>query len=359
MSESNIAPAIQFSATESRSVEKTYQVITDEFRNEMFEDNMAYFKAHQPAIFSKVKNHHCTDYRLCINPDGSPNIMHMPSKSLVYYSDGNMIFNSMNARLENIPFTMEISPAYAMTYKPDWYDRNPIATRMYQSLFDLGPIKIMAEDDSRQHFNNTFKPDFIPFLRIYGIGLGYHISRLIQSKDIMATLIYEPEIDLFYTSLFTTPWRLIFKYMQIDPARKFSLVIAAKPDKAIEIEKKFLASNFPFLPVTRWQFEFFQTTAIKQFIELEKEAYCIIGDALTAGWYEDQRAGLVNCLGNLISGRKIFNGNQVSGFLRIAIVGAGPSLDDSIDCLKEHADDFIIFACGTAITPSQPTGRIA
>lgn len=358
MSESNIAPAIQISTLEPKTVERTYQVITDDFRNEMFDDNIAYFKSHQPDIFSIIKNHHCTDYRLCINPDGSPNIIHMPSKSLVYYSDGNMIFNSMNVKLENIPYAMEISPAYAMTYKPDWYDRNPIATQMYQKLFDLGPIKIMAEDDSRQHFNNTFKPDFIPFLRIYGIGLGYHITRLIQSKDIVATLIYEPEIDLFYTSLYTTPWRLIFKYMQIDPARRFSLIVGSCPDEAIKVEKKFLASNFPFLPVCRWQFKLFQTTAIKHFIELEKEAYCIIGDDLTAGWYEDQRAGLVNCLGNLISGRKLFTGDKVSGFLRVAIVGAGPSLDDSIACLKEHTDDFIIFACGTAITPLLKNGIV-
>ncbi len=344
--------SIQIGHGQNTPVEKTYQLITDDFRNDMFEDNMAYFKVQQPTIYKIVKNHRCTDYRLCLNPDSSPNIMHMPSKKLLYYSDGNMIFNSLKAKLDAIPFSMEINPVYAMVFKSDWYERNPIATRMYQSLFDLGPIKILAKDDSRRQFNKTFNPDFIPYLHIYGVGLGYHITQLIQSKDIQSIVIYEPEIDLFYASLYTTPWRLFFKYLQLDPNRQFSLIVAAEPEEAIKVEQKFLLKHHsPFIAAAKWQFEMFQTPPIQKFIELEKNAHQILAESLIAGWYEDQRAGLVNVLGNLITGKKIFTGAQLTDFLRIAIVGAGPSLDDSIAYLQQHSSDFIIFACGTAITP--------
>ncbi len=334
------------------------QLVPDGFRNDLFEDNLAYFKANQPSIYKIIEKHRCLEYRLCVNIDGSPNIIHMPSKTLLYYSDGDMIHNDIKHKIENIPYDVEISPAYAMTYKPDWYERNPIATRMYKRLFDIGPFQLLAADESRHQFNQTFKPNFIPFMRIYGIGLGYQITELIRTMDVLSFVIYEPEIDLFYTSLYTTPWRLFFKYLAIDPSRRYSLIVGAKPEEAIEAEKKFLYDNFPFIHAARWQLKIFQTTPIKEFMELEKNVYNILGETLTAGWYEDQKAGLVNFIGNLIRHRKVFVENNVSSFMRVAVVGAGPSLDDSISYLKGHVDDFIIFACGTAITPLLESGIV-
>jgi hypothetical protein len=54
------------------------------FRNEQFEENLAYFKKAQPAIYNAVVNHCCKEYRLCSNPDGSPNIIETKSNTPVY-----------------------------------------------------------------------------------------------------------------------------------------------------------------------------------------------------------------------------------------------------------------------------------
>lgn len=358
MPDKNAAPALKITSTQSMGPERTYPLLPDDFRNELFDDNIAYFKEHQPGIYDAVKDYRCTDYRLCINPDGSPNIMHMAEKNLLYYSEGEMNINRVKDELASIPYAMEVSPAYTMTFKPDWYERNPITTRMYQRMFDLGPIKILAEDNSRQQFSDTFEYNFFPYLRVYGVGLGYHITQLIQSKNVLSIFIYEPEMDLFYTSLFTMSWRLLFKYMEVDPARRLSLIVDAKPNEAIEAEKEFLSQNFPFIHAARWRLQMFKSPAIEEFIELEQNAYYILGENLTAGWYEDQRAGLVNYIGNLIARKKVFVKNKVFSHLRIAVVGGGPSLDDSIAYLKKHAKEFVIFACGTSITPLLKNGII-
>ena len=332
------------------AAENDYQLLPDDYCNEVFEDNLDYFKTHQPGIFEIANTHRCTDYRLCVNPDGSPNILHIPSQSLLYYSEAEMNTNSLGLKLQSLPFSMEVSPAYAMTFRQEWYEKNPITTQMYQRLFELGPIKLLADDESRQRFNNNFRPDFIPFIRICGIGLGSQIIRLIETRDILSMVIYEPEMDLFFLSFFTLPWRLIFTYMALDPARRLSLIVDEKPQQAVVQETEFLVQNFPFIQAARWQLNMFKTASINEFIELEKNALHVLGENLSAGWYEDQKSGLVNGIENLIAKRKVYRGNKVDSFLRIAIVGAGPSLDDSIGYLKQHAQEFIIFACGTAIT---------
>ncbi len=349
MSDSTPTPTIQFEQQGSGEA-ANYQLVNDGFRNEMFDDNLAFLQSAQPAIYDIIKSHLCRDYRLCINPDGSPNVLQVAAQKLLYYAEGPMNINGARAMLEKLPFDMDISPTYALQYKPDWHQRNPLSTRMYQALYDVGSISQLVDETNRTNFNQNFNPRFIPYLRIYGVGLGYHLSQLIQSRDVLSLLIYEPEIDLFYCSLFITPWRLIFEYMQMDPARRLSLIVGQKAEQAIEQEKSFLAAHYPFIQNTRWQLSMFSTAEIQRFIALEYQHYRVSSDGLTAGWYEDQRAGLVNALGNIIAARKVFTGKRIKDFLRVAIVGAGPSLDDSIAYLKQHTDDFIIFACGTAIT---------
>jgi hypothetical protein len=336
---------------EMTGTRKQVRLINDDYSNDVFEENLAYFEEHQPELYKHIRNHQCTDYRLCFNPDGSPNIIYIPDNRVLYYTDGNLILNSTIHGLESIPFNMDISPAYALAYDAEWHDKNVITTRLYRELLDTGPLKMLVEDEGRRRFNESYNPDFIPFIRIYGIGLGYHITRLLQSRNVLATLIYEPEIDLFYVSLFTIRWRQVFEYMNCDGNRRFSLIVASSPREAVQIEKQFLATHFPFLPIARWQIKLFDTEPVREFIRLENDACRLLSDTLTAGWYEDQKAGLANCLGNLARNTPVFTGKKTARFLRIAIVGAGPSLDDSIGYLRAHADDFIIFACGTAITP--------
>ena len=45
---------------------------------------------------------------------------------------------------------------------------------------------------------------------IFGIGLGQHILALMQSADIKHIIIYEPNLDLLFCSLYTAFWPIIF-----------------------------------------------------------------------------------------------------------------------------------------------------
>ena len=91
---------------------------------------------------------------------------------------------------------------------------------------------------------------------------------------------------------------------------------------------------------------------------IQNNAYYVLSENLTAGWYEDQRMGLVNAIDNLIARRRCFRQQRSRRFLRIAVVGCGPSLDDSIAYLRQHAEDFVILACGSSITPLLKNGIV-
>ena len=59
------------------------QLFSEHYRNEQFESNMAFFRDFHPGLFQAMEGYQPQEYRLCLNPDGSPNIFNMKEKNLL------------------------------------------------------------------------------------------------------------------------------------------------------------------------------------------------------------------------------------------------------------------------------------
>jgi len=333
-------------------------VFPGSFRNEQFEENLTYFKTAQPTIYNAVVNHRCTEYKLCTNPDGSPNIIETKSNAPVYNTfDKATFWDFINKSIDNLAVTTIVQQAFLGDDDELWKKNNPIQFGMLNSLYEGGVFQQLGVKTGHLEPLINYRTDFFPFIRIYGIGLGYHLTELIRKKTISYMSIYEPKLDLFYTSLYTIPWKLIFQYFDTR-GKGINLILGGDPDHAIRQNAAFLQQRLMPLSSCFYRLVHLGSAETNELIKKEPQADSTEREQSDAGWYEDQRTGFYLSARNIIEKNKFFNGKKTKSFFRAFVVGAGPSLNDAIDYLKDHQHDGIIVSCGSAITPLLSAGIV-
>jgi hypothetical protein len=338
----------------------TLDILPTSFRNEIFEKNIRFFQQSHLNIYNGIVQHKCQHYWLCSSPDGSPNIYDLSTQKPLYsVFNTQELIKSIDTSIGLMNPISRINSAFVGGEDERWKKNNPIQFGMLNKLFEVehSTFKNHALTPDDLSGLNNITNDYIPLVRVYGIGLGYHITELIRLKNISYMLIYEPHIDLFYTSLFTTPWPLIFKYFKLKN-KGLSLLLGDKPDEALQKQSAFVKSKLLPLTTFYYRYKHIENKEIKEFIKKEPQADSTAREQSDAGWYEDQRTGFYLSAKNIVNKKKFFNGRRTKSHFRAFIVGAGPSLNDSIDYLKEHQDKAIIVSCGSAITPLLNAGII-
>ncbi len=336
----------------------TLHLLPKTFRNDLYEQNLHYFKRSQPQIYNAIINHDCESYWICSSANGSPNILNLKTKQPLYTTFNTQdLLRNIDESIGNMSCIARLADTFLGGKDDIWKQNNPIQYGMLQKLYEKGIFKEyeLSHDDLRplQKFNN----DFMPLVRVYGIGLGYHITGLIKMKNISFMSIYEPHLDLFYTSLYTTPWELIFQYFE-RKNKNLNLILGASPEDAIKKNLAFISNKLLSLTTFYYRYKHVQTPDIENLIKIEHRSDSVAREQSDAGWYEDQRIGFYLSARNIKEKKKYFTGKQIQSFCRAFVVGAGPSLNESIIYLKKHQKDGIIISCGSAITPLLKAGIV-
>jgi hypothetical protein len=329
------------------------------FRNDLFSQNIDYFQKHQPALFTAIDNHKCAEYRLCAQADRTPNIVHMPTKQPVYkVSSMQEIISPIRKEIDQLFCFTHLDTGHLGGADDAWKKSNPIQLKLLNALYDIGPynfLHITAVDTSSL---NNYCTDYLPLVRVYGIGLGFHITELIKQKKISFMLIYEPNFDLFYTSLYTIPWFLVFKYFEVNN-KGINLALGTTPEQTEDSHLSFIEQRLTPLTSLFYRYNHYTNSPhIQALIQNEKQSESVHRKQMDSGWYEDQRTGLYFAARNIKNSNPFFTGRSIKRFFRVFIVGSGPSLNEAIDYIKNHRNDAIIIACGSAIDPLLTAGII-
>jgi len=328
------------------------QLTPEGFTTPRFEENKAFFQLNSPYLYDRICRHKAKKFHLAKNPDGSENIINLKTGNPLYPDNREALEQFHHNLLQRVEFTNRttIRSIGVEIEDSEWNLVNPMILGFNRQMYAIGPFKDQIagrEEDATA----PLQPSFLPILRVYGIGLGNHILMLLQKFDIACLIINEVEFDLFYCSLFITPWASIFEYFSEDPHREILLNLESDADIAIKDERVFLNKLHPFFfrnsaRVARSSQAQYQTLIDHEF-KLDSTRYAV----KTSGWYEDQIIGLRESMRNLLAQNAFYNGRKIEGFLRVFLVGAGPSLDESIDYIKRNRDQALVVACGSAITP--------
>lgn len=309
---------------------------------EIYEENLRFFEKYDKTLYDRIMNDK-GDYEFCLNEHGCPDILYKPTSECLYNlkSTDDLLFDadvSVDAMRPDISISADIRGASAKEFR----FTSPFQSRLYDGLAAASPI---AKRDS---FLVNEHGGYLPFVRVYGVGLGYHIIRLIETRRLDYSVVYEPSISIFRSSLHTIPWWLVVDYfVKRGGDILISVGIAAK--EHAEIEKYWLTNRFRFLVAAYYRLVRLNSSEIENAIG---ESRRVDGEMLMErglGWYEDQRAGLFHSIKNYLHKLPVFTGRTLQSGGRCFIVGSGPSLSESIGFIKENVENAIIFSCGSAL----------
>jgi hypothetical protein len=191
-------------------------------------------------------------------------------------------------------------------------------------------------------------PEHFPSAMLFGVGLGYAVTLLLEQHSFDYLFISEPNLETFYASLFCTDWAAVIRrvdesgntlFLQIglSHAEFFNAIFQVATDiGAYAIIRVYCYQHYPSVEVNEQIKEFFA-----RYYEIQAGF----------GFYNDAITGLSHCLMNYKNGAEFLLLPDKRKYLDMpaVVVGNGPSLDEAIAVLKEIQDEVIILAAGTAV----------
>lgn len=193
-------------------------------------------------------------------------------------------------------------------------------------------------------------PEHYPTALIFGIGLGYHIPELLNKHSFDYMFICEPDLELFFASLFCINWFEIIEDLDNKGACLF-LSIGVNYDEFFDEIFRIANELGSFCAINSFCYQHYPSQKVNELIKSFFENYYQLQQGY--GFYNDAITGLAHLINNIKNGADfLFSSPEKMKSLAntpVFVVGNGPSLDKSIDLIKEHKDKAIVFASGTAL----------
>ncbi len=320
-----------------------WQTLLDTIRQEMdarYIHNLSLFKQYNFSLYNGLL--HCVSQRSAINlTPGSVNIT----------------YNQQDLYLDD-PAEIASTQVEAFVQRPDAmsFGFKPVSHTDSKQNQCLRRIEQYAKHTDGVFNNYRFDGKNMPVLIVYGIGMGFHLEELIKRLQIRHFIIYEPDIELLQASMHCIDWTPIFEYFNT-PHKRIDIMIGTDIDKLCNSTLTVLRQHSPMYALTSFTFTHFSNEYINNFqSQLQPRLHTVLQGF---GYYDDEKTGLLNTLDNISQQVPVLQNLKNKPIPYTAfIIGSGPSLNQSIETIKQHQANAIIFSCGTALGPLLKNGIV-
>ena len=306
----------------------------DQAQQARFEQNLQAFNDYAPWLTSKLSSLKATKTQLLTNSDGDFDISFKGEK---FFRGGSRKWALDRVdNFEKKPLTRRLLCAPVDTENLDDVSNSAIfhlvkrAVKEHDIKFAVGPL-----DPTCYH------------MVILGVGLADHLPLLIERTDCRNLILFEPNIEFLYHSLFTFDWVQLFKDYDIPGKRivilneQVSTKIALRTRDAIRVmgphfaDGTFVFQTYPNSLLERASQEIFADVAL-----------LISG----MGFLEDEFDMVRNAHNNFqnFTGQYYQKRSEIA-YIPAFVIGSGPSLDMDLDFLKANQDRAVIISCGTSM----------
>lgn len=304
-----------------------------------FDKNIRAFEKYYPDISKIIKEYSPReDFKILVTSTGAGNFV--PERSAVPIYSDDPIEQTQKQLQKNTTKGYYSLTHYEFAVADSDYR---IHSRFMAELSKI--IKFYDEKDAEVLSELT---KHFPTAMLFGVGLGYVATELLSKHSFDYIYISEPDLEVFYASLFCTDWSGVIESVDLAGGTLFfqiglsveeffsSLYQIAGDIGAYSIIRAFCYQHYPSISVNDQIATFFT-----RFNEIQTGF----------GFYNDAVTGLAHCLKNYESKANFLIpvGSRKYIDMPVVVVGNGPSLDAAADVLKNIQDDVIIFACGTAL----------
>ncbi|MNS09561.1 hypothetical protein D3C72_410490 [compost metagenome] len=311
-----------------------------------FQKNMAAFKANMPGIHDFFEHYQpVRPFRFFCNENGIPNILWLDTGVALYGEDP---FADAQAQIAEV---IDQSILQCIDFAPQWYFDDQIHIKYNNEISKLKK----KSDQSGLRLKDALSMD-IPLSLTYGIGLGYQLGYLYEHCKVRNLFAFEPDLDMFYASLFCFDWHSLFEYMKSESLTLHlfigvdEMLLAADMMEALHRKGAFWSAAY-------FSFCHYHSPKLDKLIsQVENEFYL-----LRTGWgfFDDNVYALAHSYTHLQDGTPFLKrerDTRPAETVPVFVVGNGPSLDQSIDFIRQHQHQAVIIACGTAVSALYKVG---
>lgn len=299
-----------------------------------YRNNFKLFSKRFPEIANKFQSFKPSTLILAADANGSINLAHKQTQQF-FYGQSPLDF----AKQQVDQFTKRTKVRrFRVTENEPYNDRHlhiPYLNAMLCNYKQYNP----------EHIEYT--PKFVSHLIVTGVGLGYHLTELVERLDIQNIFIYEQNLDVFHGSLHCIDWQNILEQFDAQ-GKSLTLCIGESPRRALTNFELSIKNNGLHCHSFTFLFRHSQRKEELDFISVyQSEANLFIGGI---GFFDDEQIGLAHGYHNLKTDHAVFaggNSQELKG--RVLIVGNGPSLDYHADYIKAQQSDCIVISCGSAL----------
>lgn len=306
----------------------------------MFQKNMTFFERAEPTIFKKYRNYTPTKLQMMFTPDGHIDLVNTElNNSLVYSKD-----------------PAEFCQEYVNRYKL-YPSRYRVLARTTQALdvendAHISKMNPMIDYINSKEVTNIIVPleKEVQFMLVMGIGLGHHITQLLEVTDIKHLCIIEPHEDIFYAALHTLDWHKLYNHF--DRAyTTFNLIVGQRPAECYEQIRIYLNQIGLFNAARPNFFDHLSSPEMKATTTMFFEKLPSLIGAM--GYFDDEQISLSHSVANYRNDTPILRNHALLSHQYrdkpAFVIANGPSLDKAKDFLLANRDKAIIFSCGTAL----------
>ena len=330
-----------------------YEAIQKEISTR-FVKNMEYFHKTSPELFDALKEEP-TQYNLLINKQGI-NIINLATSELSYPLENG--FSTMVALNENLSLSPLKNDKWTIHSNGIFLDKMdtakfPITGQACNDFIEL----LFKHGGIKEYF---LSKDFMPSTCIFGLLGGMFLEFIIERGVFFhSLLIFEENLDMFRVSCYFVDYPKLFSRVSDGACYLFVKDL---------INRFFIRNFFAHQKITnnflRLEINLYKSPKIESAMQIVNEEYA--SNARGWGSFEDEMIGIENTLQNISNNKKELKKNKKKPNLFLVnpkrvdmpfcVVGNGASLDSSLEFLKHHQNEMIIFSCGTAIKPLKEAG---
>ncbi|TAA40326.1 motility associated factor glycosyltransferase family protein [Corallincola spongiicola] len=308
--------------------------------NLTFNKNLQFLQERFPHIAARFKEHKPKSMGLEMDPLGRLNIC--GAEGFIYDGDPKEIC----AKQAKDYFDRPVTGIYRLS-QTGW----EASMKLFRHANLLKELVELGEEHSKEAVALGERDPYhwFPFFTVLGVGIGYHLETILAHAEKIGHLfIYEPNDDLFFASLHVFDYRQLFEAFT-KQNKGITLLVGCEQEEFIHTVQKVMFKIGIFkscvLPIYRHYDSKTADESLKRFFDNLSNFYAGFG------FFEDEVISTRHTMKNMAGGCNLM-ADSPSGheFDRpVFICANGPSIDYSLDYIREHRDDIILVSCGTAL----------
>jgi hypothetical protein len=311
-----------------------------------FTQNMAAFRQYIPHIADMYEAYQpARPFKFFCSENGQPNLAWLDDDVAVYGAEPYLICETLvqefmeKGGLSKFSFSQEANPLGFMHVE-------------YLNKLNAYLDEISIREDMLSHV-----PNEVPSALIFGVGLGYHLGYLYERCKIGTLFLFEPDLDLFYGSLFCFDWAPLLAYLHQENLG-LHILLGQDEETIVKDFSSAIHSRGSFLIANAFIMWGYQCDKIKKLIEKVQQEYYLL--VMGWGFFDDNLIALSHTINNIERAVPFLKKEHriSSKYQRtpIFIVANGPSLDSAIATLEKNKDKAVIVSCGSAISALHKIG---